>query len=161
MAEIVGAVASVLTLCQAVSIGVNRVIGLYRAPAKIKALQVRKGRHADESEVAITATGGSSPIPRCCLSRGSSNNSLHPTLVEKCIIQSTNHRRGIEPTDNCEVDRTRKRFWPSSPQNFDEEQETSHEALRQSPRSAKSSLGSSKCGDTVSIAESSSSLLTI
>ena len=39
MAEIVGAVASVITLCQVVSVAVSRVIGLYRAPAEIKALR--------------------------------------------------------------------------------------------------------------------------
>ena len=40
MAEIIGAVASILTLCQAVSEGVSTVLELYRAPAEIKALQV-------------------------------------------------------------------------------------------------------------------------
>ena len=40
MAEVVGAVASVLTLCQTVTIGVSTVLELYRAPAEIRSLQV-------------------------------------------------------------------------------------------------------------------------
>ena len=45
MAEVVGAVASVLALCQVVSNGVSRVVELYRAKAEIKALQVSKTLH--------------------------------------------------------------------------------------------------------------------
>lgn len=40
MAEIVGAVASVLALCQAVSKGLNTIVELYKAKAELKALQV-------------------------------------------------------------------------------------------------------------------------
>jgi hypothetical protein len=40
MAEVVGAVASVLALCQAVSVGAKRLIDLYHAPAEVADLQV-------------------------------------------------------------------------------------------------------------------------
>lgn len=40
MAEVVGAVASVLTLCQAVSESLGQIIDLYQAPAEVEALQV-------------------------------------------------------------------------------------------------------------------------
>lgn len=40
MAEVLGAVGSTLTICQAVAEVVSHVMELYRAPAEVKALQV-------------------------------------------------------------------------------------------------------------------------
>ena len=40
MAEVIGAVASMLTLCQAVSGGISIILEAYRAPGEIKSLQV-------------------------------------------------------------------------------------------------------------------------
>jgi hypothetical protein len=45
MAEVLGVVASILNLCQAVAEGVSRVNELYRAPAEIKTLQVGENLH--------------------------------------------------------------------------------------------------------------------
>jgi hypothetical protein len=41
MAEALGAISSIFTICHAVSGGLSRVTELYRAPAEVKVLQVR------------------------------------------------------------------------------------------------------------------------